>query len=132
MRKLLKFRNGFTLTKLSVLMTVGAILASVVAADLNQTRTKPLQQACAANLKHWGMAFSMYADDYNGTFYYDVGGLHFDEQHSPLQPYLGTFSDSTTAFTALRTMRICPSRMGQVPFNTVHSYQMPIGQYHKG
>ena len=128
MRNLSRSREGFTLTELSVLMGVGVILASVVAADLNQARTKLLQQACAANMKHWGMAFSMYADDYNGTIYYDVGGLHFTELGSPLQQYLGTPCDP---ITTLLTMRMCPARIGQVTFGTV-SYQMPIGQYHKG
>ena len=128
MRNLSRSREGFTLTELSVLMGVGVILASVVAADLNQARTKLLQQACAANMKHWGMAFSMYADDYNGTIYYDVGGLHFTELGSPLQQYLGTPCDP---ITTLLTMRMCPSRVGQVPFGTI-GYQMPIGQYRKG
>src|ERR1019366_1566855 len=95
----LRPRAGFTLTELSVLMGVGVILASVVAADLDQARMKLLQQACAANLKQWGMAFSMYADDYNGTIYYDVSGIHYDDGGalpSPLCPYLGTSSDATT------------------------------------
>src|SRR3984957_12044847 len=105
MRNPLKFRDGFTLTELSVLVAVGAILASVVVADLSQTRQKLLQQACAANMKHWGMAFSMYADDYNGTFYYDAFGLHFSDVGSPLQRYLGSSSDPNTT---LRTIRACP------------------------
>ena len=130
MRNLSRSREGFTLTELSVLMGVGVILASVVAADLNQARTKLLQQACAANMKHWGMAFSMYADDYNGTIYYDVSGVHFDDPGTPLQRYLGTSSDP---IETLHRMRACPARAGQVPFNPLpHGYQIPIGQYRKG
>jgi prepilin-type processing-associated H-X9-DG protein len=130
MRTGLKHKDGFTLTELSVLMGVGVILASVVAADLNQTRMKLLQQACAANMKHWGMAFSMYADDYNGTIYYDVSGVHFDDPGTPLQRYLGTSSDP---IETLHRMRACPARAGQVPFNPLpHGYQIPIGQYRKG
>ena len=131
MRNLSRSREGFTLTELSVLMGVGVILASVVAADLNEARTKLLQQACAANMKQWGMAFSMYADDYNGTFYYDANGIHYDDGGalpSPLCLYLGTSSDATTM---VRNMRICPSRIGQVSV-FVRGYQMPIGQYRKG
>ena len=128
MRNRLKRRTGFTLTELSVLVSVGAILVSVVAADLNQARTKLLQQACAANMKQWGMAFSMYADDYNGTIYFDAYGLHFSDVGTPLQRYFGTSSDPTTT---LRTIRMCPARVGQVLFGTV-GYQMPIGQYRKG
>src|ERR1017187_7985157 len=109
MRNLLKRKTGFTLTELSVLIAVGAILGGVLVADLSQTRAKLLQQACAANMKHWGMAFSMYADDYNGTFYYDVGGIHFTDVGSPLQRYFGGSSDT---LATLRTMRACPARIG--------------------
>ena len=129
MRNLLRSRNGFTLTELSVLVAVGAMLASVLVADLSQTRMKLLQQACAGNMKQWGMAFSMYADDYNGTIFYDSGrGVHFSDGGSPLQRYFGTSSDP---LTTLRTLRACPARVGQVFFGTV-AYQMPIGQYRKG
>jgi prepilin-type processing-associated H-X9-DG protein len=128
MRHSLKGRSGFTLTELSVLMGVGVILASVLAADLNQTREKLLQQACAANMKHWGMAISMYADDYNGTIYYDVGGEHFSDQGSPLWRYFGTSSDPTTT---LQTIRMCPARVGQIPFG-VKGYEILVGQFRKG
>ena len=126
MRNLLKSRDGFTLTELSVLMAVGAILASVMVADLNQARTKLLQQACAANMKQWGMAISMYMDDYNGTIYYDANGLHFTDVGTPLQRYLGSSSDPNTT---LRTIRACPARIAQFPLK---GYEIPIGQYHKG
>ena len=124
----LRPEGAFTFTELSVLMLVGAILASVLVADLSQTRMKLLQQACVANMKQWGMAIGMYMDDYNGTIYYDANGLHFSDSGTPLQRYLGTSSDP---FTTLRTIRMCPSRIGQVTFGTV-GYQIPVGQYHKG
>jgi prepilin-type processing-associated H-X9-DG protein len=117
--------KGFTLTELSVLVAVGGILVSVLVADLSQTRQKLLQQACAANMKHWGMAISMYADDYNGTIFYDSGGLHFSDVGSPLQGYFGT-SDLATM---VRTIRACPARIGQYPLK---GYEIPIGQYRKG
>src|ERR1035437_5337253 len=126
MRNLSKPKDGFTLTELSVLMGVGVILVSVLVADLSQTRMKLLQQACAANMKHWGMAISMYADDYNGTIYFDYGGLHFTDVGSPLQRYFGNSSDPTTT---LRTMRACPACIGQFPLK---GYEIPVGQYHKG
>src|ERR1035437_4968743 len=65
-------RDGFTLTEFSVLMAVGVMLAGVLVADLSQTRMKLLQQACAANLKQWGMAIDLYSQDFGGTYY--LGG----------------------------------------------------------
>jgi prepilin-type processing-associated H-X9-DG protein len=125
--------TGFTLTELLVLLGVGSVLIGVLAADLTQTRTKLLQQACSANMKHWGMAFDMYAQDYNDRLYYDVGGRHFDD--SPgigwQNPYLCYLGGDNSA-TAIRNLRICPARLGQIDFSTVHSYQMPVGMYKKG
>src|SRR5438477_11279748 len=111
-RNTLKRRTGFTLMELSVLVGVGLILASVLAADLNQARTKLLQQACAANMKQWGMRSSVCREGYNGTFYYDVGGLHFTDNGSPLQRYMGT---SSNPIATLQTVRACPARIGQFP-----------------
>ena len=63
-------RNAaFTLTELLVLVGVGAILSGVLVADFSQVRVKLLQQTCAANLKQWGMAFALYAQDYRGNLF---------------------------------------------------------------
>jgi prepilin-type processing-associated H-X9-DG protein len=128
--------TGFTLTELLVLIGVGSVLTGVLLADLSQTRAKLLQQACAANMKQWGMAFDLYSQDYNGKFYYDVGGVHYDDIGSPLARYLGQ-GDSTAI---MRNMRICPTvaaRMTQEQIiggqlGLFYSYSMPIGMYKRG
>jgi prepilin-type processing-associated H-X9-DG protein len=130
--------TGFTLTELLVLIGVGSVLAGVLLADLTQARTKLLQQACAANLKHWGMAFDMYAQDYNNRLFYDVAGNHWDDvsfgtRTNVYLRYLG--GDNSTA--AIRNMRICPARVvtmtqSDVAVSLFHNYQMPIGTYKKG
>jgi Tfp pilus assembly protein FimT len=48
-RTILKYRAGFTLTELSVLMGVGMILASVLVADLSQARMKLRQPEAVGN-----------------------------------------------------------------------------------
>ena len=122
---------GFTRTELLVLLGVSVVLTSVLAADLTQARMKLLQQACAANMKQWGLAFDLYSQDYNGTFYYDVLGLHFDDNHSPLEFYFGTID---SGHTKLHTMRVCPAvaAAGNADMLIAHSYNMPIGTYRKG
>ena len=115
------------------------MLAGLLMADLAQTKSKLLQQACAANMKQWGMAFSLYAQDYNGTFYYDVGGAAWDDvflSNNPPNPYLRYLGGGNLALT-IRSMRICPARavtMSQSEINGTpfHSYAMPIGNYRKG
>jgi prepilin-type processing-associated H-X9-DG protein len=93
---------------------------------------KLLQQACAANMKQWGMAFDLYAQDYNGTFYYSVSAAAWDDSpFSPYPPYLNHKLDNTAA---VRAMRVCPAVVaaGTANLTAAHSYSMPIGMYRKG
>ena len=136
MRTILKYRAGFTLTELSVLIAVGTMLASVLVADLSQARMKLLQQACAANLKQWGMAIDLYSQDFDGTYY--MGGtsssLPWDDLvgyptmvTNVYLPYVGG-GDVTQR---IRTMRTCPFvaaklTQAQLDSSAPHSYSMSI------
>src|SRR5437867_3332506 len=92
--------SGFTMTELLVLVAVGGILAALLLPNLDQAHAKLLQQACAANMKQWGMAIDMYSQDYNGTILYaTVSGVSWDDSSSPLWRYL---SNGTNTFGIMR------------------------------
>ncbi len=126
--------RGFTLTELLVLVGVGAILSSVLIADFSQVRLKLLQQACAANLKQWGMAFGLYAQDYNGclfmqqeTFPWDdtTGNVGGSQVTNVYLRYLG----GGNVVQTLRTLRVCPYVAATISnYNSVflplHTYSM--------
>jgi prepilin-type processing-associated H-X9-DG protein len=121
------------MTEFLVLIGVGSLLAGQLLADLTQERTKLFQQACAANMKHWGMAFDLYAQDYNNRlFYKDSTHSSFDTESTiypnPYARYLG----GDNSLTSMRNARICPARIGQTDFASTHSYTMPIGTYKRG
>jgi prepilin-type processing-associated H-X9-DG protein len=136
----LRPRDGFTLTELAVLIAVGAILASVLVADLSQARMKLLQQACAANLKQWGMAIDLYSQDFNGTYYMggSVSPLNWDDTNATgltnvYLPYVG----GGDVIQRIRTMRTCPfvaAKFTQAQLNMValHTYSMPIPSVRTG
>jgi prepilin-type N-terminal cleavage/methylation domain-containing protein/prepilin-type processing-associated H-X9-DG protein len=62
--------KGFTLIELLVVIAMIAILAAILFPVFAKARDKARQIKCINNLKQCGMAFSMYAQDYDGWVLY--------------------------------------------------------------
>ncbi|MDR3456295.1 MAG: prepilin-type N-terminal cleavage/methylation domain-containing protein [Verrucomicrobiae bacterium] len=55
--------NGFTLVELLVVIAIIAILAALLLLALSRAKEKARSTQCLGNLRQWGAAFRMYADD---------------------------------------------------------------------
>ena len=57
--------KAFTLIELLVVIAIIAILAAILFPVFARAREKARQASCQSNLKQWGLAFMMYAQDYD-------------------------------------------------------------------
>lgn len=68
---------GFTLVEILVAIAVLAILAGVLFPLFSKAKEWAQQSKCASNLRQFGIAFNLYADDWGG-YYPSPGGLTGD------------------------------------------------------
>jgi prepilin-type N-terminal cleavage/methylation domain-containing protein len=61
-------RYGFTLIELLVVIAILAVLMSILMPALNKVKLQAKNVMCLSYLHQWGLAVSLYAQDYKSTF----------------------------------------------------------------
>ncbi|MHC4755800.1 MAG: type II secretion system protein [Planctomycetota bacterium] len=61
-------KTAFTLIELLVVISIIALLMAILMPTLSRARELAAEAVCMANLKQWGVVYSMYTSDNNGRF----------------------------------------------------------------
>src|SRR5919204_5425134 len=78
-----RHKPGFTLIELLVVIAIIAILAAILFPVFAQAREKSRAASCASNLKQIGLAYHMYAQDYDETI---VPGANHNARYKDTDP----------------------------------------------
>ena len=85
----MKNKEAFTLVELLVVISIIALLSSILLPSLKKARNLAKATVCKANLRQWGIIFMMYTEDNNGYFWpgYYEGSKSTEMWTDALRPY---------------------------------------------
>jgi len=105
-------KSGFTMVELIIVVSVIAVLASIIIPRMTQARERSRLNACKVNLRHLEIAMKLYANDNNG-------------QNSPNESSSYQINSSCFLYTEgyIKKIPVCPS----APPSTAWSYYISRG-----
>jgi len=131
-------RLGFTLIELLVVIAIIAILAAILFPVFSQAREKARQITCVSNCKNFGLAFLMYAQDYDETLLCQNNSDDLNDK--------GEYQYLLQAYIKNRGIMYCPDRsrtgcdgsvdpstrcIGYAPNFGIYSYRNGNGIFHQ-
>jgi prepilin-type N-terminal cleavage/methylation domain-containing protein len=85
--------NGFTIIEILTCLSIVALLASILYPLLPRAKARGKQSVCESNLHQIGLAFGIYAADYDDYLPYAIGRAQRDRPWTVSSHYIGEFKD---------------------------------------
>ena len=105
-------RKAFTLIELLVVISIIALLMAILMPALQRVKRQAQAAACQSRLHQWGLAFSMYTQEYNGSFHPGYCGGDTLWWYDALEPY----------YKGKEEMRFCPVAIKRTDEGGTHPY----------
>ncbi len=118
--------SSFTLIELLVVVAIIAILIAILLPALSTARELARSSGCIANLHQWGIAFSMYENDYNGYLPRAYSALTYGAwyHYNTMGPYLPNSSYVNVSGHDIISggVAVCPSHIAAKTIDNGRSY----------
>lgn len=123
--------RSFTLVELLVVVAIIATLAALLLPGLMQAKEMARRTACKGNLKQFGPAIQMYANDWNGNWPYSDSYSLANGGVTMWCYALDVRTTSSASKAYLKTIYHCPSRIDAPAGNTDYAinYYINPGKY---
>jgi prepilin-type N-terminal cleavage/methylation domain-containing protein len=130
-----RFQRAFTLIELLIVISIIALLLSILIPAMQRARKQARMVVCQHNMKQWGLMFSMYCDDNRDRFFTgELNGSRFDPINAGSGKY---WRECMRPYSHDKEMWLCPAAtreqqdeipVGELP-NVAWEHDQDVGSY---